>query len=629
MGRKDFNKGMEAGARPFEDKFRQTAQKEREWKKIFDERFDEVHETVEAALDEMDSMQKAKFYQNHTIVDIGNLEQNDREILLSLLFTLSETQDEVSDWQQLFLRSVKKYLENAEEDKKPINWSVLKDGDWSIIETIDGIDETKAIAQVVMEFLFLGYRDHAAYMEDYADLFECFNLNKKGFRELREQIDIICRGTGLQGLAEMYGYVPEKPENDQDQAKGMWEDDGLKNDYGCAGNLEKEKIDKALVIEAGNEKIFESKKLVIANQITLKDNARLLFRNCKIIVGGSLYDFYYKIPYEYVVIVAEKGSSVVFDHCTFGRLNFQKDQWTRDTNYFMYALSGTELTVRNCRFESIGSFAEGAASIKMEHSSVNWSAGSSRYFLHGSNLDISDMAFGEEDYETEMSFDSLFWADEFHVEKCSFQNWKKLSFSSMAEKTDITQAEFQNCTISFLDDFLTKQNTEVTLSSCTFEYCKFDIDAKAGHDILLRDSKLSACEGHLPATYLENIDFEKGFLFINTKKKLEMIGCRFSDLSCDSYDDSNDKSFITGGDGSIISNCIFKNMFIGRHNLIEGCSDSRSMHFIIENSFFEDIQTTGEIVNDKYRYSEEGVFKTKWFDGLARMDIRNCKGISV
>lgn len=291
MGRKDFNKGMEAGARPFEDKFRQTAQREKEWKETFEGKFDNIRETNEAILDEMESREKEKFYKLHTIVDIRDLEKGDRETLLSLLFTLGETQEEVTELQQLFLRSVKKYLEN-EEDKKPTKWSVLKDGDWSVVESIYGIDETKAIAQAVMEFLFLGYGSHEAYMEEYEDLFECFNLNKKGFGEIREQIDLICRGTGLQGLAEMYGYVPK--ENTGNVIGGVDSEEriGTNEQHGTHGKLEDFRIAEIINVVSGEVKTFENQKLIFANQIKV-ENAKLVFKNCDISIdeenSGNIY----------------------------------------------------------------------------------------------------------------------------------------------------------------------------------------------------------------------------------------------------------------------------------------------------------------------------------------------------
>ena len=53
MGRKDFNKGMEAGARPFEDKFRQMGQEFKDFSGKMEEDVDKIKRTNEAILDEM------------------------------------------------------------------------------------------------------------------------------------------------------------------------------------------------------------------------------------------------------------------------------------------------------------------------------------------------------------------------------------------------------------------------------------------------------------------------------------------------------------------------------------------------------------------------------------------------
>ena len=97
MGRKDYNKGMEAGARPFEDKFRQEQKRNQEWKQTFEEKFDHIKETNGAILDEMDSMQKKQFFKDNTVADISILEKGDRETLLALLFTLAETEENVNE----------------------------------------------------------------------------------------------------------------------------------------------------------------------------------------------------------------------------------------------------------------------------------------------------------------------------------------------------------------------------------------------------------------------------------------------------------------------------------------------------------------------------------------------------
>lgn len=121
MGRKDFNKGMEAGARPFEEKYRQMGKEFEDFRSKAERDFDNIKGVNESILDEMDSMQKKQFYRDNTAVDIALLEKGDRETLLALLYTLAETEELLTEYQQLFIRSVKKYLENAGDDQKPEN----------------------------------------------------------------------------------------------------------------------------------------------------------------------------------------------------------------------------------------------------------------------------------------------------------------------------------------------------------------------------------------------------------------------------------------------------------------------------------------------------------------------------
>ena len=79
----------------------------------------------------------------------------------------------------------------------------------SRIENIDNLSSQKAILQVIMEFLFLGYGNFN-FEEDYDEnLLEYFNVNKKGLREIKECINAIYVATGFEGIAENYGFVAE------------------------------------------------------------------------------------------------------------------------------------------------------------------------------------------------------------------------------------------------------------------------------------------------------------------------------------------------------------------------------------------------------------------------------------
>lgn len=638
MGRKDFNKGMEAGARPFEDKFRQTAQREKEWKETFEGKFDNIRETNEAILDEMESREKEKFYKLHTIVDIRDLEKGDRETLLSLLFTLGETQEEVTELQQLFLRSVKKYLEN-EEDKKPTKWSVLKDGDWSVVESIYGIDETKAIAQAVMEFLFLGYGSHEAYMEEYEDLFECFNLNKKGFGEIREQIDLICRGTGLQGLAEMYGYVPK--ENTGNVIGGVDSEEriGTNEQHGTHGKLEDFRIAEIINVVSGEVKTFENQKLIFANQIKV-ENAKLVFKNCDISIdeenSGNIY-----------CLIDVKEGTVNFENCIIRSAKKQ----------FINALKNTKLTINKSVIDgSYKIFEEryGESFVSVRHSQMKYMPDDCQdYLFKAGEIEIIDTVFEEKqdkrvpNYSSSIS-DSIFDANKvLRIDECKFYDFIELPFM---RNTDVCNSIFINCCVkigngSHNAPYEYKEKGGI-FKNCEFEDCVF---AKPANDCRMRfdNTELKSCIGVLPSKYMKDVTLNGGFLIIRTKEKIELMGCRFSDWSYETCRDISDKdghdpfwyvthwsliseedrTVIAAGYGSKITDCQFENLDLGKLSLIGGFPYATSS-YVISNCQFENIQTgRNGILKKELRHEKGGVFRTRTVTENTDMKVENCAGL--
>ena len=202
MARKDFQKGMEAGAKPFEDKF---AQQSSEFKKTADginKKLDGIHAVTDAIIDELNGMQKKQLYDLNTVVDIGTLGSDEKELLTAILYTLANMTDYVTEGQQAFIRSVKAYLGVT---------NVQTSVDLSCIENIENINDQKAVLQTVLTFLFIENQDHG-YMDEYADVIEYFSVNNKGIKQIQNCIDQIFNATGVQGLIEMYGYQPPVPE---------------------------------------------------------------------------------------------------------------------------------------------------------------------------------------------------------------------------------------------------------------------------------------------------------------------------------------------------------------------------------------------------------------------------------
>ncbi|GEM_PF-5874868 len=247
MARKEFNNGMEAGARPFEEKFQRQSAAFEKVAKTINEKIDDIDFITDNIINDLNSIEKKRLYDLNTIIDIGELGEDEKELLLALLYTLANMTNNVTEYQQTFFRSIKNYL-----NVKNIQTFV----DLSAIENIENINDQKAILQTIMEFLFLENANHG-YMDEYEDVIEYFSVNKKGIREIQECIDRIYKATGLQGIAENYGYVViEETEGDD------------KNDATF-----NETYDGSDICEACADIVSKNKYVVLKDYIAIKDNS--------------------------------------------------------------------------------------------------------------------------------------------------------------------------------------------------------------------------------------------------------------------------------------------------------------------------------------------------------------------
>lgn len=200
MSNKDFKKGMEAGARPFAEKFKNYFDDLKKSTEKINEKFNQFDEINDTIIDGMNSIEKKQLYDLNTLIDIKELGEDEKEILMAVLYTISNSMDKINEYQQLFIRSVKEYLEIY---NPPVNIDLM------VIDNVENLNDQKAILQVVMEFLFLSNSNHT-YMDENKDIIECFSINRRGKLEIQNCIDVIYKATGLQGIAEKYGYIVEE-----------------------------------------------------------------------------------------------------------------------------------------------------------------------------------------------------------------------------------------------------------------------------------------------------------------------------------------------------------------------------------------------------------------------------------
>lgn len=196
MFSKSYEDGMKSGAKPFEEKFKKQEENFKDIGREVDKKVDHINNIMDDIIDDLSSKEKKELYDLNTVVDIAKIDDTEKEVLVSVLYTLANLFKNITEQQQSYIRAVQKYLH--------INYGQIIE--LSRIENVDSITSQKAILQTVMEFLFLENGNHE-YFEKYAGLFDYFNLKQKDFNEIKNAIDVIFRATGLKGISEKYGFV--------------------------------------------------------------------------------------------------------------------------------------------------------------------------------------------------------------------------------------------------------------------------------------------------------------------------------------------------------------------------------------------------------------------------------------
>lgn len=203
MSKKSFEAGLEAGAKPFEEKFSKQATAFEKTADRLDEKLDSIKDGVDVLMDDALARERKEIYGINTVYDIKSMDNTERILTVSLLYALAK-RFEANEYQKKYIRSVQQYL-----NLKNIQPSETLTG----ADSVKNIDDQKAILQVVMEYLFLEcFSFDFLDDENYEELFDSFNINRRGFREVESAIENIYQAVGAEGLAEKYGELSEEPD---------------------------------------------------------------------------------------------------------------------------------------------------------------------------------------------------------------------------------------------------------------------------------------------------------------------------------------------------------------------------------------------------------------------------------
>ena len=201
-----FKEGMEAGARPCEEKFNKQANDIESIGKQFKTSIEEaVLPTMNQILDFMDTKEKEELLGLLSLNNINSLEDDYKITLINILYQLFRDELAPSLHQKSYIKTIQCYL------NIPL-LNVQDFYDTSKIENIDSIHVQKSILKATMELLFL--KDlNFNFLEIHKDLFIHFNVKEAEYHIIQNRINYLYK-IGPEVIVAQYGYSDESPSSD-------------------------------------------------------------------------------------------------------------------------------------------------------------------------------------------------------------------------------------------------------------------------------------------------------------------------------------------------------------------------------------------------------------------------------
>lgn len=191
-----FKEGMEAGARPFEEKFEQQAEQLKNLGRDMRDGIsslgyiqDELIDISEDHEDRIDSIDKKVQFGLDEREGLGVLSENEKEILGGLILKLSQ--------EYSFNADQKEFVSNV---LRNLGLSHPQIVELDIIENVESIKIQKIIFRVLSELLFL----EKDSFENAIELSEWFALNKKNKGNIFNEITMMSKAMGHLGIIRKY-----------------------------------------------------------------------------------------------------------------------------------------------------------------------------------------------------------------------------------------------------------------------------------------------------------------------------------------------------------------------------------------------------------------------------------------
>ena len=194
-GLADAMKAYEAFGKKQEAALEKIVQDFKNSNKELDAKLKALGEDIIAVYDYLDKSEKAALYKLCTPMDLKELEEPERRLLIAVLCQLAD--DEGSRYnsdQRKFVNAIRRYLEIP----NPQTFA-----DYSAIEEIDSLDIQETIMRVCLEFMYLQDADEMS--DDQEAFFDNFAVSKRQAKLIEFDVIRQFHMFGAEGVAEKYG----------------------------------------------------------------------------------------------------------------------------------------------------------------------------------------------------------------------------------------------------------------------------------------------------------------------------------------------------------------------------------------------------------------------------------------
>ncbi len=219
---KEFEKGMEAGAKPFGEKLENIGNKIQE---SSEKLLNNVSGTVDTLIDigeehdvRIEDLENARKYQLKTFESIDTLSDNEKKLFSGLIFTFAsqlqnKTGSDSSELQKDYINAIyiKLDVSTPQQDIPLESAANIQDSSKQLF-----------LLSLLFEYAFLGNNTFDFY-ENYGELFDSFRFNKNDISNIQAAIEAEIKIRGVKGLVKKYEKLLKIPElekkSDEDGSK--------------------------------------------------------------------------------------------------------------------------------------------------------------------------------------------------------------------------------------------------------------------------------------------------------------------------------------------------------------------------------------------------------------------------